>query len=89
MQCPSPRTTGGGGAGRYADPCEGVWYSPMKGDTGCLPPEALDLPDFGGEVEFAPDFDHKALRTVIDTALPTTFRSVPLLCGSCARQVAR
>ena len=35
---------------------------PEKGDSGSLPSEALDLPDLTGEVEFAPDFDHKALR---------------------------
>ena len=31
----------------------------------------------------------KSLRTVINITLPTTFRNVPLDCGSCARHVAR
>ena len=30
-----------------------------------------------------------SLRTVIDITLPTTFRTVPLACGSCGRHVAR
>ena len=36
----------------------------MKGNTGIGRRKPFDLLDLSGEVDFAPDFDHKALRTL-------------------------